>query len=696
MADYQDIKSDYNEFWRYGQSNWSQHWEISNQALRGYAGDTCEDWIKRRYKQQYRDLRQYNIIKPIINLFSGYARDNIKSTVIGPQEEQDQEVADMRSEVLQFVYNKANAIQTLLNGFDDSLKVGNSLVGIWMDYSEDAVSGDIKFYKRAFNSFLIDPNWSAMDFSDVSEVLLRDFVTRSEAKIMLPFVEQEAIDYAQSFVADDKFNLLKRRRTQFAQRDLLAVDSYYRKTSSKCKKIVDVETGAQFEVPRDTKDKELREWIKFQASQGQRLKEIEVWKPSVELNILLSGEVVYSGADPTGLDEYPFVAIPCFFEPQLDDFTLKLQGIGQGLLDIQQAFNKRHIRIEQLMDQLINRGFIYKPSVIVDQADVLGAGFHNIPVSNNANIGADIREINQGGLEAGWLEYTEMLRKLAMEIAGTNESLFGTDQGGNSQVSGRLAEVRASNGLRANRSIFDNFEFAQRQLGRKVDKAIVLNYTKEKVSRILGVNMQESEEKLEAFFDPNFSKYDASVKQAVLSQTQRDAYYFELIRLIELFGPDPILKEAAIDALPMTGKSRLKEKFAQAAEMEQMNAQVAEQDAARMRALQNSKIEENLALAQERRARVVSDIALGRERLSQVEDNRAGASLDRAKALVELEKLSDDRLINLLTFMKAMEKGDQMEDEEAIERDIERSERFKGQTQLPEAISENLTPNQGG
>lgn len=697
MADLTDLKSDYNEFWRYGKSNWNEYWTQANIAQRAAAGQSWRYDEAERIRQQKRDPLEFNIIKPYINLFSGYARDNIKSTVISPQEEQDQQPADDSDGILQWVYTKDNIVGKQLNSFDMALNSGISLVGIYMDYTQDLISGDIKSYVRPFNTFVLDPLFTDISLSDCSQVIMRDFVTRDQAKSLIPQVDDIAIEDAQPFFQDEKFRLYRPRQTNFSTRDILALDWYYRQTTRRAKILIDLESGEQREFKdQDINEDDLKEFIQFQKEQnGMRFDIKEVNKPTIELGIFLSGEPVWKGPDPTGLDEYPFVPTICYFYPYLDDFSLKLQGISHGLLDLQRTFNRREMRNLAMMDKLITSGFIYKPSKVVDQSDFLGSGFQLIAATEESNINQDIVPISQGSLPSGWLEFTQTLPQLGNLIAGVNDSMNGQDQGGNTQVSGRLAEVRAAQGLRANRSIFDNFERSQMLLGKKILKTIQKSFTQQKVQKIIG---REPDQRM---FDPGFDKFDVIVKQNVLSQSQRDAYYFELIRLIELFGPDPVLKEAALEALPMQDKSQLLKKMEEQSKKEEQQAREMQEEKKRLIQLQESSINEKNALAQERRARAIADIGLYNERKSELRQNIAQAQLDRAKAVTEIAKLNDDRMIRLLEFIRMMEEQDQAVVRQEEEEDIKVQSSLADDPTQTETGQETLmqsliNPEQGG
>jgi hypothetical protein len=72
--------------------------------------------------------------------------------------------------------------------------------------------------------------------------------------------------------------------------------------------------------------------------------------------------------------------------------------------------------------------------------------------------------------------------------------------------------------------------------------------------------------------------------------------------------------------------------------------------------LANSQKEENLALAQERRARVISDISLAAERSSEAQENMASAALSRAKTITEIASLETDQVLKVLEFVNSLEK----------------------------------------
>jgi hypothetical protein len=238
---------------------------------------------------------------------------------------------------------------------------------------------------------------------------------------------------------------------------------------------------------------------------------------------------------------------------------------------------------------------------------------------------------------------------------------MGIDQGGNTQLSGRLAQVRIAQGLRGNRKIFDNVETAQQVLGGLVLTAIQKNYPVGKVERILG------EKPTEQFYDDQFEQYDAVIKEGVRSKSQRDAYYYELVNL-KRDGIVDVPEPEIVRSLSIAGLSNLEEAIDKQEEMKAKEMAIVEQtQQAQLEKIVSEK-ESNLGLAQERRSRVISNLSLKDERESEAQQNIAQAALDRARAITEIASMHEDRILKVLQFVN------QLEEQEALGREAQKDQ----------------------
>ncbi|MFI0477787.1 MAG: hypothetical protein ACH349_01490 [Candidatus Rhabdochlamydia sp.] len=659
---------------------WGVYYAAAYRDLRAYAGDNWTNLEKTKLERQNRMILELNKIRRVINLYSGYERENRTSTVCAPVEGSDVETADQFSDVLYYVYEKANADYIISEAFEHSLKTGLSIIGIYMDYSRDKVNGDIKMYWKPFNALMLDPYFTKRDLSDCDQASTRDLLSKEQIKSMLPWIDPMFIDNLPTGIRDNKYQYLgiyRQYNSTYIAKNLCTYDQYWKRINRVQKYLVDMETGVTEEWDGD-KDEEraLKTQLKEDAARRRelglspRLELISSHKRSVELNIIVSGQLLYSGPDPTGLDDYPFVPVLMYHEPLIDTFELKIQGLVRSIRDAQRQYNRRHSQIIDLMESIINTGYITKNGAVLDPNMLMQAGQgKQIVVNEGYDVNADIREISPPNIPPGYLQYQDIIDKNIMEIPGASDELLGLSSVGDSQVSGKLAEVRASNGLKGNRGIFDNLEQSRKYLGKLVIECIQKNYSPGKIARIIG------QEPTEQFLSGQFEEYDCAIKQAVKTSTQREAYYYQLLQLVALGAPIPWAD--ILEVAPLQGSTKLHEVMRQQAEQAQQAAQI-EQEAAQMqKALDMAAVNQSNALAEERRARVLADIGLAKERESEVTQNHAKAFLDNAKTIAQIEDIPRKRLTEVLKLAANIRQNEMQQAEVELQKDMKRAEALK-------------------
>lgn len=672
----------FNQFFYDAYRTWGVYYAAAYRDLRAYAGDNWTNLEKSKLLKQNRMVLELNKIRRVVNLYSGYERENRTQTVCAPIEGSDVQTADQFSDIMYYVYDKGNADYIISEAFEHSLKTGLAIVGIYIDYSRDKVNGDIKFYWKPFNALMLDPYFTKRSLSDCDQASTRDLLSKEAIKALMPWIDEKVIDELPTGIRDNKYQYLgiyRQYNSTYISKNLCTYDQHWKRITKEQKYLVDMETGVTEEWFGDRKEEkalkiQLKEDAEMRAEQGltPRLELITSHKRSVELNIIVSGQLLYSGPDPTGLDDFPFVPILMYHEPLIDTFELKIQGLVRSIVDAQKQYNRRHSQIIDIMESIINSGFISKNGAVVDPAMLMQAGQgKQIVINEGYDVNADIREISAPNIPPGYLQYQDIIDKNIMEIPGASDELLGLSAAGDSQVSGKLAEVRASNGLKGNRGIFDNLEFAKKLLGKLVIECIQKNYSPGKIQRI--INAEPTEE----FFSGQFEEYDCAIKQAVKTSTQREAYYFQLLQLIALGAPIPW--PSVLEAAPLQGSTKLHELLAQQAEQQQQAAQ-AEQEAMEMqKMLDMASVNQSNALAEERRARVLSDIGLAKERESEVVQNHAKAFLDNAKTIAEIEDIPRKRLTEVLKLAADMRQIEMQQAEAELQKDMKRAESLKQQ-----------------
>ena len=649
---------------------WGVYYAAAYRDLRAYAGDNWTNLEKSKLEKQNRMVLELNKIRRVVNLYSGYERENRTATVCTPVEGSDARTADQFSDVMYYVYDKANADYIVSEAFEHSLKTGLSIIGLYMDYSRDKVNGDIKLYWKPFNALMLDPFFTKRDLSDCDQASTRDLLSKEQIKSMLPWVDPTVIDNLPTGIRDNKYQYLgiyRQYNSTYIAKNLCTYDQYWKRINKEQKYLVDMDTGVTEEWNGDRQEeKELKVLLK----QTPRVQLITSHKRSVELNIIVSGQLLYTGPDPTGLDNYPFVPVLLYHEPLIDTFELKIQGIVRSIRDAQRQYNRRHSQIIDLMESIINTGWITKNGAVLDPNMLMQAGQgKQIVVNEGYDVNTDVREISPPNIPPGYLQYQDIIDKNIMEIPGASDELLGLSSVGDSQVSGKLAEVRASNGLKGNRGIFDNLEQSKKYLGKLIIECIQKNYSVGKIERIIG------EEPSEEFLSGQFEEYDCAIKQAVKTATQREAYYYQLLQLVALGAPIPW--GDILEVAPLQGSTKLHEIMRQQAEQAQVAAQ-AEQEAAQMqKMLDMAAVNQSTALAEERRARVLADIGLAKERESEVTQNHAKAFLDNAKTIAQIEDIPQKRMTEVLKLASQIKAQERQAAEAELQKDMKRAQALK-------------------
>ena len=663
-----EIRGEFQENYRYAHDYWAPFHKDAQVYTLAASGYTWSDDERKALIKEGREPLELNIIRRPLQFFSGYLRDNINEIIYSPVEGSDQKTADQFTKLGYYIWDKGLGFPTFLDACDEAFKSGISLCGIQMDYSKDFVNGDISFFKRTYNSFYLDPTFESIDLSDASFAITRDLIDKQYAKQLLPFIDPKEIDNLSMGYRDDKFQQYHPEFTTFSRnRNLIAYDQYYKRVTRRRKFLVDMKSAYYRDItdlPSVQVNKlklgirrfnEMRENADELGINPNDIPEIEIRdvdRSFIELNIMLNGQRMYCGDDKTGINQtYPFVPLICYMEPSIWMPSQRIQGIASCNWSAQRQFNKRHMKIIDMMDSDISTGFKYLIGSVPDPQDMQQSGQNKLigVDPENAPQGLDsVQQLSGGGANPALIQYQQVLDQLTLTLSNVNESALGIDEKGNTQVSGRLAQVRIAQGLRGNRKIFDNVETSQQVLGGLVLKAIQNHYPPGKVERIL------AETPTDQFYEKEFEQYDAVIKEGVRSKSQKDAYYYELVNL-KRDGIVDVPQAEIVKSLSMAGLSDLEEAIAKQDQMLAQKAALAEEVEMKKMDLLVATKEEKEGLAFERQTRGIGNLALKDERESEAQQNIAQAALDRAKAITEIAQMNESRILKVLDFVNRLE-----------------------------------------
>jgi len=622
--DYKGKKDEWNECYNEASAYWAPFLTEAELDLRAHMGDPWSSADKIWLKTQGREAKVFNKIQRVNRLISGFQRKNRLSMKIGPVEDSDEKTASQLSGIIQHIMNN-KAYHTMSEAFEGgTLKTGINLINIYLDTSEDMIDGDIRLKRIPYNKFLLSPYFSERDLSDCSYLLRREYLSQNEVKVLLPMKMKEIEQLGAS--GDNKFSFFA-PPTQNSRGSLLAYDEFWQLDYKEVKQIIDPVSGAVSEW-RGTKEQLKEVQIDF-----PKAKVVPLMKRTVHLTILVNGEVFWSGDDPNGIGEYPYVPIMGFWQPEYDESEYKLQALTRCMRDPQDDFNKRRSQVKDLIESQISSGYKVEEGSVVNPKSLFQAGQGKVVWAKKGQLDK-IQQLNMGDIPPGLFQIMDILDRDIVEIPGGTDELLGTPQNANTPVAGVLGKLRQAAGLVGLQDIFDNYRLAKTFVGNKIIKMVQKNYSPEKVKRIL------NEEPAPEFYKESFGRYDCTVQEGVLTDSQREMYYAELVELKDKGAPIPWT--AILEVAPLQHKDRLLE------QMKQAEAGAAEE-------AKFDKLMERLTAAL-MQSETMSNVEGARAKTAKAMEDKADAALTRIKTMREVGQIDDKNFMETLKLILEIEK----------------------------------------
>lgn len=676
-----EIKKLFDDYYDEASSAWDPFYPKAAQDLRFYLGDQWDYEERRKLREEGRNCSVFNRTRRNINMVTGYQRKNRLSSIVSPVENSDQKTADQLSQLMLYAYQSANGYQTISECFGGAAKTGWNLGSVWMDFRDDPKDGDIKFGREPYSGFITDPYFTQLDFSDCSYIIKRKYLFPDQAASLLPGQEKEIYRLAeQGWSRDDKFTWLPYQRRPNSQ-DLVSYNEFYLQKWKNVPMIIDMETGEFTEWDGDKSRLDVLKQI------YPSIEIVKKPKRYIERHIIVNDEVMRTDINPYGLDEYPFVPFVAVFEPESEDWELKIQSLIRCQIDPQRESNRRRSQMTDLIDSQINSGWIADEDSVVNPRSLFQTSQGKVIWRKQGMAGA-VEKIPPAQIPPSMFQLQELFDRDMVDILGLNDAAFGIADSGNE--SGIMMMLRQSSAILNLQDVFDNLRYSQKCLSSKVLK-LIQTWSPQKVERIL------NEKPSEQFYSKDFSKYDVTVGEGLLTDSQKMIYFRQLIDLKQLTdapSQGPITAQMLVDAAPIQGKSDLSEKIKQneqaAQQAMQQQNQMQQQLLDSQRQMSQAKAISDLALSKERFTRAVANMSLEDERASKAVTDRSDAALARIKAIKELQDMDDNRIMRYLGLIKMMEESSQREEEQIKRDDVAISQRASedNQQQLQEQVQQ--------
>lgn len=606
-------------------------WQQGSIDKRFKAGDQTL-WSMIYGDNQYFQSRRFffNLVRRQSNLICGRQRQNRKSTITLPFQEQVDPLVDDYNKVMKWSEERDGFQEYFSQAFEGAVDTGMTLLHLYPDYTLDPISGDLFTDVVAYNNFLIDPYWRKQDFSDCSFIWRRRWVNKIQAKALLPGHAKEIDKMQPAGTKDGRFPL-QAELINLDVNSLFPYDEFHYRTTREATMIIDPKTGESMEwEDQEGEDPEMMERVLAQQP-WLIVKKMQV--PTVKLAIVLGPHVLYHGPNLLKIDSYPFVPMLCYHEPDIQSYAWRIQGIIRNLRDPQYLYNRRKVIELDILESQINSGWIYPIDAVTDPKAFRQSGQGFLVPLKAGHLPNEIQRIDPPALPQSMLELSRSLSEDIGHISGVNEELLGA---ATDDKAGILSMLRQGAGLTTLQGIFDKADYSQRLYGKIRLQAIRKLFTKAKVRSILG---REPNEK---FFTSHSLKYNIAVEEGAYTTTQRQMELQQLLHFREI--GIPISNESILRAAFITNKDKIIQEM-QATQQQQeqvQQAQAQSQDRkdqaeimlkyAKARSDLASE-KEKMASAQEKSAKILSIDA-------EAEHKKTEADLNLVKMMIELEDMN--------------------------------------------------------
>lgn len=614
-----------------------------NQALldtQYYAGD------QNLWTSLYGNLPAYvrkqfniNLIMSFVHQIEGHQMANRKSTIAKPIENADQQTADDYTKILLQIYREGNVEDTISEAFKTgSLITGLNLLEVYIDYSDDPISGDIKVGICPYNTIITDPYWKKIDFSDCQGYIVRNFLTKRQLMSMYPDKAELIASLPSNMNGnnyDGKFQFTP-QSYDYGMTNLLVYDQYYYRDWRKAKVMIDRQTGETKEVNTS------HDAIKRMLAASPSLLVEEVEKATVKAAFFINNNCIYDGPNPTGLDRFNHVPIVGYRRPEIPYYEWRTQGVVRSMRDPQFLYNRFIINMCDSQEAQVYSGWKYKENALVDPKDVFMTGNgKGIAIKEEAAM-TDVEKIVPTEASQTSFKLAEIFQNVMHNVSGVNQELMGAADG----KVGIVEMLRQGAALTTLRPLFNRLDESCKVLGEIVLEMIQTNMTPGKAQRILGRDPSPQ------FYNKAFGKYGISIEDGINTATQRQMQVAQLMELKKLGIGGASVDKVILESMTIQNKNELmqaiEQESQQAAQMQQQQAQVAMQELQSRAQYSQAKSQSEQALADERHMRVQVEAAEVERKAFEDKKLEEEALLAKIKILKELEALDLGHIRSLI------------------------------------------------
>lgn len=564
-------------------------WTITENAYNPWAVQAQEDlnfylggerqWLStdlEKLKAENRPALTYNHLLSLINLISGYQRQNRQDIKIFNRKGGTKAVAEILTEIIKHIHDNCYGDWEASMQFLMGIITGIGWLGININYDDDMVNGDIVLENISPFRVYPDPYFERYDLSDAQFIFKTAWLPKSRIELIFPEKKEEldGLDTVDTrdkqlipYAEGDRYHDAGSTTTGMTEIEKYRyrVKECWHKELEVVKLIVGLESGIV--KPVDWPDAKIKALMKM----NSQLRYIKRVKPVMHLTTSVGDvELQYTKDPMNGVTRYPLIP---FFAYWLENQHF---GVITQLKDPQREINKRRSQVLHHLNQSANSGWIADDNAMTDWTVLEDfGGKPGIIIKKKS--GSHLERISATSLSEGHLTLAREGKQDIRDVSGINQDLAGVPSQANQ--SGYLMELRRNQGLVATESIHDNFKLTQQILGRTLIDVIQKSkaYSKEEIlslvidGKVKEISINSKEEATGRILnDMTIGKYGVVVSQSPSSPTVRNRNMMTLVEAVKAGMPIP--PDILIDASDLPMKDEIKTRMREHAEKQQLSS----------------------------------------------------------------------------------------------------------------------------
>lgn len=561
-----------------------------------------------KLKKMGRPVVTINKIRPMINMLSGYQRNNRNDIDFLPRTNDDAQLCEVRKAMTKYVMDRSNYEICESATFEKGCISGLGWVEVGYEYDEE-IDGEGEAFVKDVSPFdiYIDPESRKREFEDSKYIIRAKWIDKDKLCEVYPEYKDIILAKIDEYDKNEQEEYNTRLYYQRDKKKIRLCECWYKVRVMR--NIYYLANGTTLELTNDDEQQMSLEEMMY--LQQNVIGKTTGFKTQVRVCAFFDDVKLEDMESPYEHGEFPFVP----FVVYRNDENKMPQGIVTAAKDPQRELNKRRSEFIDIVSKSSHSGWIYEKEAMDSNQK------HNF--SHNASkAGAllevknlnKMREILPPNPPLSLVQAIQDSANDMKEVTGINEAMLGTDI--NSSASGRSIELQQKQAITNLIPLFDALRSMKKGIvyrlwGKRGHKGIIPQYyTEEKVYRIEGPNgsynfmtvnqKQQINDPLRGVItqtlnDLSQGEFDVVIADINASSTVREAKFWALCDAISKLGiPGDMVFDMLIDLSDVPGKEEIKQRYQQRQQAQQQAQQAQMQQQLQLVQAQNNRTNKSI------------------------------------------------------------------------------------------------------